>query len=69
MSDKMYTFYEATCPFCRKIHSIKVPIDELYQYEVLGELAQESLVSLSENEREGIISGLCPDCIKKIFIF
>ena len=65
--DNMMTVYEATCPSCGKLHSVPVLISELLAYEVYGELAQVAFKSLNANEREAIITGLCPECIKKIF--
>lgn len=65
--DKMITVYEAHCPNCGETHTVNVPIDEMLAYEVHGELARVAFKSLSADEREAIISGLCPKCIKKIF--
>jgi hypothetical protein len=65
--DELMTVYEAHCPSCGETHSVPVKISELYAYEVLGELAQVAFKSLDSYQREAIITGLCPTCIKKIF--
>ena len=65
--NNMMTVYEATCPSCGKLHSVPVPVIELFEYEVRGELAQVAFKSLNADQREAIITGLCPECIKKIF--
>lgn len=67
MENENVTVYEARCLFCGKISTVPVKIDELYQYEVLGELAQIAFKSLNPTQREQIISGLCPDCQKQVF--
>jgi endogenous inhibitor of DNA gyrase (YacG/DUF329 family) len=67
MENENITIYEARCPFCRKISTVPVKIDELFKYEVLGELAQKAFRSLNPTQREQIISGLCPDCQKQVF--
>lgn len=67
MENENITVYEARCPFCGKISTVPVKIDELFKYEVLGELAQEAFKSLNPTQREQIISGLCPDCQGEMF--
>lgn len=56
------------CPFCGVQHFVFVPVEELAEYEA-GALAQDAFKSLSAEEREQIISSICPDCQEEIFGF
>ena len=62
---KMITV-ETNCPFCGKAHFI-----DMYEEDFLswrnGELIQEALWYLSADEREMLISGICPTCWDKMF--
>ena len=54
------------CPFCGKAHEIEVnEIDYLDWQD--GEFAQNAFPYLDANEREMLISGICPDCWDKMF--
>lgn len=54
------------CPFCGKAHEIEVnEIDYLDWKD--GMLAQEAFPYLEANEREMLISGICPNCWDDIF--
>ena len=55
-----------TCPFCGKDNEVTVPFAEFNAYEN-GEVAQRAFKSLNATQRELIISGICPDCQKRIF--
>ena len=57
---------EITCPICGRTHYVEVT-EESYTAYANGELCQRAFPYLSATEREQIISGLCPDCQKKIF--
>lgn len=56
------------CPICKNEHSVKVNFTDWDRY-LNGALAQNAFPSplYTATERESIISGLCPDCQKKIF--
>lgn len=55
-----------TCPFCGTVQTIFV--DKLdYQDWLDGMSAQEAFPYLSDNDREAIISGICPDCWDDMF--
>lgn len=54
------------CPFCGSKHSVTVKEEELNAYNA-GALAQDAFVSLTADEREQIISHICPNCIKEVF--
>lgn len=54
------------CPFCGKGHEIEVnEIDYLDWQD--GEHAQNAFPYLEANEREMLISGICPDCWNGMF--
>lgn len=55
-----------TCPFCG--HANKVEVNEIdYLDWQDGELAQDVFPYLSADEREMLISGICPSCWVKYF--
>lgn len=54
------------CPFCGKGHEILVNEDDYYDWDD-GKLAQEAFPYLSAEEREMLISGICPTCWDKMF--
>lgn len=56
-----------TCPFCGKAHTVTVEVKDYFNYQE-GALVQDAFPYLSADEREAFISGMCPDCCKKIFI-
>ena len=63
-------FHEITvatyCPFCGKGHEVEVnEIDYLDWKD--GALAQEAFPYLSAEDREMLISGICPDCWDYMF--
>ena len=62
----MSVLLELECPFCKEVHYVFVPEDELEAYEA-GGLAQDTLKSLNKTEREQIISFICPTCQDQIF--
>lgn len=54
------------CVFCRGFNLLTVP-REGYDRWKKGELIQRALPELSADEREVLISGICPECQKRIF--
>lgn len=54
------------CPICGHSHSIKVSAEGLSRY-FDGGLIQDCFPELSADEREMIISGICPECWEKMF--
>lgn len=56
----------ATCPFCGCINEVAVYEDDYIKWRK-GASAQKSFPYLTPNEREIIISGICPDCWDKMF--
>lgn len=63
-------FHEITvvtvCPFCGKGHEIEVNEMDYLDWKD-GELAQEAFPYLSAEDREMLISGICPDCWDSMF--
>lgn len=55
------------CPMCGKYHMITVELEQYLKYQS-GELVQDAFPHMSPSDRERFISGLCPDCQKKIFV-
>ena len=54
------------CPFCGKGHEIEVNEMDYLDWQD-GEHAQNAFPYLSANEREMLISGICPNCWDKMF--
>lgn len=57
---------EILCPFCEHIHFVDV-IEEDYFKWCEGGLAQECFPYLDAEEREQLISHLCPECQRIVF--
>lgn len=55
-----------TCPFCGHVHEIEVNEND-YWYWQDGITVQEAFPYLSANEKEMLISGICPTCWEKTF--
>ena len=58
------------CPECKKITTIIINREELWAGEKAlkyGKLMQAAFPNLSDEEREVLIQGWCPDCQKLIF--
>ena len=58
---------ENTCPFCGSRHYVFVDEDHFSLWNNGIELIQNAMPELSPTEREQLISGICPECQKKIF--
>lgn len=54
------------CPFCGHVNSIFVNENDYFDWQD-GELVQNAFPYLSADEREMLISGICPDCWEKMF--
>lgn len=54
------------CPNCHKNQTIKVNEAEYFKWKA-GELIQRAMPKLSDNDRETLLSGLCPECWNKLF--
>ena len=56
----------ATCPFCKHKNEILVYEDDFIAWQN-GELAQNAFPYLSADDREMLISGICPTCWDGMF--
>lgn len=61
----MYTI-ETRCPFCGKAHTVQVHGKDYRAWQE-GKHAQDAFPYLSANEREMLISGICPTCWDNMF--
>ncbi len=50
------------CIDCRKVYDIPVTVDAYQRWLNHGELAQRAFPSLTADQREILISGLCGSC-------
>lgn len=55
-----------TCPFCGEDHEVTVEFEDFLFWKA-GKLAQDAFPYLSADEREMLISGICPTCWDKMF--
>ena len=55
-----------TCPFCGHSHEVEVNEADYWDWED-GALVQDAFPYLSADERELLVSGICPDCWAKTF--
>ena len=55
-----------TCPFCGQTHEIDVNETDFVDW-MDGVLAQDAFPYLSADEREMLISGICPKCWDEMF--
>ncbi len=49
------------CPFCGEEHTVIVDIEGFFKWQD-GALVQDVFSYLSADERELLISGICPEC-------
>jgi len=54
------------CPLCGCVNFIKVPVEGYLEWQ-RGGFIQHALPELSAEEREMLISGICPDCWDNMF--
>lgn len=57
---------EVTCPFCGSTNFISVYEEDFFDWRN-GVLAQEAFPYLDADERELLISGICPSCWEGMF--
>ena len=55
------------CPICGKSYKAATMSDDAYNAWQNGVLIQYAMPELTATERESLISGICPDCQKRIF--
>ena len=54
------------CPMCGRANEIEVNEEDYWDWQD-GTLAQDAFPYLSADEREMLISGICPTCWDKMF--
>lgn len=57
---------QRTCPKCGKLQVIEVE-DSQYHRWMAGENIQIAFSNLTPDQREILMSGICPECWEKIF--
>ena len=57
---------EIACPFCGAVHMIEVNLVDYWDWKD-GKLAQDAFPYLTPDEREMLISGICPECWDSMF--
>lgn len=55
------------CPFCGHANEIAVNEEDYFDWAFDGALVQDAFPYLSADEREMLISGICPTCWEKSF--
>ena len=55
------------CPFCGKTSEVEINADDYSDYMDGILLVQEAFPYLSPDDRERLISGICPDCWDNMF--
>ena len=58
---------ETTCPICGKTQEIEVNYFDFWLWSEQGMSAQDAFPYLTANEREALISGICPKCWDNMF--
>lgn len=62
-----YTEVIFECDFCHIDHSLIVANVDFFKFFVLGHKVHEAFTSLSPDDREKFMTGMCDDCNKRIF--
>ena len=57
---------QRVCPHCHKLQTIEVQVSQ-YNRWMAGENIQIAFPDLTADQREILISGICPECWDKIF--
>lgn len=55
------------CPICHHANEVMVNEEDYLAWAFDGELVQNAFPYLSADEREMLISGICPTCWDKMF--
>lgn len=66
MFERDVIYVGRNCPFCGEYHEVLVYEDDYAAWQN-GELAQNAFPYLTANEREILISGICPSCWDNMF--
>lgn len=55
------------CPICGRVNEIATNEEDYFDWSFDGVLAQDAFPYLSADEREMLVSGICPDCWNRMF--
>lgn len=55
------------CPMCGHANEVAVNEADYFDWSFDGTLAQDAFPYLNADEREMLISGICPKCWNKLF--
>lgn len=66
MRMRMITALECQCPKCRRTTVLYVFEDDYRRY-IGGAKIQDCFSYLTDDQRELLLSGLCPDCWNELF--
>ena len=66
MENRKEYFVVTVCPFCGKVNEVGVNEMDYWDWQD-GALVQNAFPYLSADEREALISGICPKCWNKMF--
>lgn len=58
---------KTTCPICKKVNYVSVNEIGFMRWQEEGVLIQNALPELDANEREMLMTGICPTCWDKMF--
>ena len=58
---------ETVCPFCGRVSEVDVYEEDYYAWNSGNKLVQDAFPYLSADEREMLISGICPSCWDSMF--
>lgn len=58
---------ETVCPFCGRVNEVDVYEEDYYAWVGGEKLVQDAFPYLSAEEREMLISGICPSCWDSMF--
>ena len=66
MSKAHDVIWTVTCPFCGESEILTLPLEGFLDWRN-GTPVQEAFPDLSVDDRERLISGICPDCWDEMF--
>ena len=55
------------CPYCKKVTVLEMTDSQYYEYCLGNKYIQDIFPDWTSEEREMLITGICPDCWNKIF--
>ena len=67
MSERNYEM-NVSCRMCKKTHTLKVRVEDYLTFDMPNRPHIQGIFPyLSPEERELLISGICPDCWNRMF--